>query len=65
MHMKILSHVRVCGETCEPDEVVDLPEADAKTLLSLGKAELYVAPGPVLANGDPTNPSNRDPKVEA
>jgi hypothetical protein len=44
MQVLILSCVRVCGETCEPKEVVDVPDTDAMHLISLGKAEVYVAP---------------------
>jgi len=40
----ITSCTTACGEIVEPGEIVDLPDDDAKFLILLDKAEVYVAP---------------------
>jgi hypothetical protein len=38
MQVKITAHTIVLGQTVEPDELVDIPDSDAKTLFSVNKA---------------------------
>jgi|GEM_PF-6260447 hypothetical protein len=44
MQVQITAHTRVLGETVAPDEIVDIPDSEAKTLFSVGKAVPYAAP---------------------
>jgi len=65
MEIKITQTCGVHGEVVEKDEVVDVDDATAKTLIGMGKAESAEAPvpaNPTIKTQDPGS-QNQDPKI--